>query len=44
MRQIQFGGIENIAVRGGVPIVNSDTKVVRVARLGGESDPGEAAA
>ena len=35
----QFGRIENMPVRSGEPILNSDVKVVRVARLGGESDP-----
>src|SRR3984893_13825816 len=35
----QFGRIENMPVRGGQPILDRDVKVVRVARLGGESDP-----
>jgi len=35
----QFGRIENMRVRAGEPILNSDLKVVRVARLGGGSDP-----
>jgi hypothetical protein len=34
----QFGRIENMSVRAGEPILNSDVKVVRVARLGGTSD------
>jgi len=34
----QFGRIENMPVRDGEPIFNSDVKVVRVARLGGGSD------
>jgi hypothetical protein len=33
----QFGRIENMSVRAGEPILNSDVKVVRVTRLGGES-------
>jgi hypothetical protein len=33
----QFGRIENMPVRAGEPILSSDVKVVRVARLGGES-------
>jgi hypothetical protein len=39
MRAHQFGRIENMAVRGGEPILSSDLRVVRVARLGGGSDP-----
>ena len=34
----QFGRIENMPVRGGQPILDRDVKVVRVARLGNESD------
>jgi hypothetical protein len=34
----QFGRIENILVRAGEPILNSDVQVVRVARLGGGSE------
>jgi hypothetical protein len=34
----QFGRIENMLVRAGEPILTSDVKVVRVARLGGTSD------
>jgi hypothetical protein len=34
----QFGRIENMPVRVGEPILNSDVKLVRVARLGGSSD------
>ena len=34
MRVHQFGRIDNMAVRAGEPILNSDLKVVRVARLG----------
>ena len=34
----QFGRIENMPVRDGGPIFNSDVKVVRVARLGGGGD------
>jgi hypothetical protein len=33
----QFGRIENMPVRAGKPILNSDVKVVRAARLGGGS-------
>ena len=39
MHVLQFGRIENMRVRAGEPILNSDLKVVRVARLGGGSDP-----
>jgi hypothetical protein len=35
----QFGRIENIPVRAGEPVLDSDVKVVRVVRLGSESDP-----
>lgn len=34
----QFGRIENMPVRAGVPVFDSDMRVVRVARLGSESD------
>ena len=34
----QFGRIENMLVLGGEPILNSDVKVVRVARLGSGTD------
>jgi hypothetical protein len=34
----QFGRIENMSVRDGQPILDSNVKVVRVARLGGGSD------
>jgi hypothetical protein len=34
----QFGRIENMPVRAGEPVLNSDVMVVRVARLGGGSD------
>jgi hypothetical protein len=34
MRVHQFGRIEDIRVRGGEPILNSDVKVVRVTHLG----------
>jgi hypothetical protein len=34
----QFGRIENMLVRGGEPILNSDVRVVRVARLGSGTD------
>src|ERR1700722_16005118 len=34
----QFGRIENMPVRAGEPILNSDVKVVRVARLGSGTD------
>jgi len=35
----QYGRIERMPVRAGEPILNSDLRVVRVARLGGGSDP-----
>jgi hypothetical protein len=35
----QFGRIENMSVRAGEPVLDSDVKVVRVVRLGSESDP-----
>jgi hypothetical protein len=38
MRLHQFGRIENIKVRAGEPILNSDVRVVRIVRLGGGSD------
>jgi hypothetical protein len=34
----QFGRIENMSVRAGDPILNSDVRVVRAARLGGGSN------
>jgi hypothetical protein len=39
MRAHQFGRIENMPVRAGEPLFDSDVKVVRIVRLGGESDP-----
>ena len=38
MHEHQFGRIENMSVRAGEPVITSDIKVVRVARLGGRSD------
>jgi hypothetical protein len=38
MQAHKFGRIENMPVRAGDPILNSDTRVVRIARLGGEGD------
>jgi hypothetical protein len=38
MHMHQFGRIENMPVRDGEPIFNSDVKVIRVARLGGGGD------
>jgi len=38
MRAHQFGRIENMPVRAGEPIFNSDVKVVRVARLPSGTD------
>ena len=38
MHEHQFGRIENMPVRASEPIITSDLKVVRVARLGGCSD------
>jgi hypothetical protein len=43
MRAHQFGRIANMAVRAGEPILNGDLRVVRGARLGGGSDPGNVA-
>ena len=37
MAEVQFGRFENLQIRAGQPILNDDVKVVRVARLGGES-------
>jgi hypothetical protein len=37
MHEHQFGRIENMPVREGQPILDSNLKVVRVARLGAES-------
>jgi hypothetical protein len=39
MHEHQFGRIENMPVRDGQPILDSTVNVVRVARLGGGSDP-----
>jgi hypothetical protein len=36
MRECQFGRIENMPVSAGQPVFNSDVKVVRAARLGGD--------
>lgn len=37
MQQNQFGRIENLRVRGGTPVIDSDVRVVRVSRLGAGS-------
>ena len=37
MRENQFGRLENVPVQGGQPVLDRGVKVVRVARLGGES-------
>jgi hypothetical protein len=37
MMEHQFGRIENLPVQGGQPVLNRSVKVVRIARLGGES-------
>jgi hypothetical protein len=37
MHAYQFGRIENMPIRGGQPILDSNLKVIRVARLGAES-------
>src|SRR5690242_11388676 len=37
IREQRFGRIENLPVRAGQPIFNSDVKVVRVSKLGSES-------
>jgi hypothetical protein len=36
MQVHQFGGIENMQVRAGLPVLNQATKVVRIARLGAD--------
>jgi hypothetical protein len=38
MHEHQFGRIENMSVRDGQPILDSSVNVVRIARLGGESN------
>jgi hypothetical protein len=38
MHEQQFGRTENMPVRAGEPILNSEAKVVRASRLGGGSD------
>ena len=43
MRTHQFGRIEYMAVRAGQPILDSAVKVVRIARLSGESNRTEMA-
>ena len=43
MRELQFGRIENMSIRGGQPILDHDVKIVRVARLGSEDGTSEAA-
>src|SRR5260370_17374538 len=35
MRQHQFGGMENLGIEAGQPILGPDTKIVRVARISG---------
>jgi len=37
MREHQFGRIENMPVREGQPVLDRDLRIVRAARLGGES-------
>ncbi len=37
MQQNQFGRIENLRVRGGTPVIDSEVRVVRVSRLGAGS-------
>jgi len=37
MQECKFGRIENLPVRDGQPVFNSDVRVVRAARLGGNS-------
>ena len=37
MSEYQFGRVENMPVRAGQPDLNPEVRVVRVARLGGES-------
>jgi hypothetical protein len=36
MQVHQFGRIENMQVRDGLPVLNQETMVVRITRLGGE--------
>lgn len=36
MRENQFGRVENLRVESGTPILDSNVRVVRVSRLGGE--------
>jgi hypothetical protein len=38
VRQNQFGRIENVPIRGGQPVVDRGATVVRVTRLGGQSE------
>ena len=38
LREFQFGRIENLRVECGQPLVDCDTKIVRVARLGGKGN------
>src|SRR6266852_2197263 len=37
MREHQFGRIENISIRAGQPVLDSNVRVVRVAKLGAKS-------
>jgi hypothetical protein len=43
MRPHQFGRIENLRVEAGQPILRPDTKIVRVARIGGAAEAPEVA-
>jgi len=38
MREHQFGRIENMPIREGQPAPDADTRIVRVVRLGSESE------
>ena len=37
MCEYQFGRVENMSIHSGQPVINHDVKLVRAARLGGES-------
>jgi len=41
MSEYQFGRIENLPVRCGQPVLDPSIKIVRVARLGGQSREAE---
>jgi hypothetical protein len=39
MQSINFGRIENLPVRGGLPILNPSPRVIREIKFGGENGP-----